>query len=401
MRLCWPIPDSLQQQFGFSHRELCKMAKDFMVYSTDLRVNTYYETSDSDLAFMPANDDNARSYHVPIASVGSAIMDLEHESETPLSSDHVGCATFEGDDFARDLFVSELQEAVSVAAKLSRIKDCHIDLESEVKVEANGFFEDSTSTVKLWTARPSLAELLAEGPKKLLEVRLRQSLSSGKSLPPKVEIPSNRKQEAPAPAVTGSAVGPNSQRRDQTNDIVPKEVLQEERLAGEPPPLARSLSKGRVIQTSSQTQTEADKSAQPDASTATTARGPTGNVKFSLQGLPKLDRKGSVVQANPGPHLPAMDRLKLIWVHIPYTHAGWVSRVLHHVSENVEKEPQSDFLKDEHWASNHNHGRHAAPHARYVKSSFVDPDKGVRAQSYGNRSRFAVYVGSSLPTRLG
>ena len=100
MGLRYDIPRSLQQQLSFKHVHLCEISQRFKTCSTDLRIDTYYETNDSNLAFTAANDNIARSYHVPIASVASAILDLDHESETPLSSDHVGCATFEVGRFA-------------------------------------------------------------------------------------------------------------------------------------------------------------------------------------------------------------------------------------------------------------------------------------------------------------
>ena len=163
MDLHYDVPASLQHQFRIGGAELQKLGTDFARCSTDLRINTYYETSDSDLAFTPANDSTPRSYHGFITSISSAILDYEQESETALSSDHAGCATFQEDDDLRATFILELCKAVLSATDLSKIKHCGIDLETEVKLEVNGFFKDTTSSVKLWTSRPTVKEYLDQG----------------------------------------------------------------------------------------------------------------------------------------------------------------------------------------------------------------------------------------------
>ena len=394
MRLLSDIPDSLQRQFGFKCDELNDMAEKFKQSSTDLRINTYYETSDSDLAFTPANDHIPRSYHVPIASAASAIMDLEHESETPLSSDHVGCATFEGDNEAQATFISELKDAVRSAAELSKIKDCSIDLENEVQIEVNGFFDDSTSSVKLWTARPSLADFLKDGPKELLKARLSQSKETIKHPSGRKDLPEINKQENPASTLTVEEPKIKIQDKLQ-NKIKSNKVL--DKLLQLRDPLVRSASdtsttKGFNHQPSNEPQLRTDEVAQSNAPIAAPVNSSTTSVRFSQQTKPSEERRAAIDPADPGPQLPAMDQLKLTWVHIPYTHPGWVPLVLDQFSKERRLDARSDFLKEEHWASNHNHGRHAAPHAKYVKSSFVDPSKAIRAQPPRSSDRFAVYV---------
>ena len=302
MRLRWPIPDSLQQQFRPGNSELGEMAERFKEYSTDIRIYTYYETKDSDLAFMPANDDETRSYHVPITSVASAIMDLEHESETPLASDHVGCATFEGDEEAYDFFVHELRSAVQEAVKLSKIKNCDVDLEAEVKVEVNGFFEDNTSTVKLWTARPTFVDFLAEGPRAHLEARLKQSQGSGKPPPVKALQAVPKRQATPISQSTEPNKGSTPKPPAKAENELSNHDSQRQP-SREPRPFIRSSSDSRLLDSINEAQagvnpdqTEPPRVAPPHA--------PSSSVRFSVQSQPGKDRRSSA--ANPGPHLPAL-----------------------------------------------------------------------------------------------
>ena len=193
-----------------------------------------------------------------------------------------------------------------------------MDLENEVKVEVNGFFEDDTSSVKLWTARPSLADFLKDGPNILLEGRLKPSKEAVKPTPPQGEVPA-------AP------------------------------LGGSKP-----------------------------------------SIKLPAQNRSEPRRK-TIAPTDPGPQLPAMDRLKLTWVHVPYMHPGWVHSVLDLFPKEKRTDTNLDFLKQEHWASNHNRGRHAAPHAKYVNSSFANPTKESRPPSDQSGTRFAVYVSMHIP----
>lgn len=356
MNLRCEMPDSLLKQFHVGSTGLRELAESFETYSTDLRINTYYETSDSDLAFTPANDNIPRSYHVCITSVGSAILELEQESETPLSGDHMECASFQGEDDLRTSFILELRKAVLRAEDLSKIDHYGIDLETDVKIEVNGFFEDATSSVKLWTSRQSLKEYLKKGPRALLEARMRQAQSSANLSSVSPNVPeTNRKENHIMRRIGG-----------QQGDRLP--------------------AKGEKLN-------------EENGSTAAYRVSSRDSTTFSEpQRHPRLNPPASTIPSDHGPTLPAMEKLKLTWVHIPYTHTGWVRQVLARISEERGLDIHSDFLKEEHWASNHHHGRHAAPHAKFVKSSFVDLDKRVGHQA--SDTRFAVYVGLIPSTSL-
>lgn len=309
MRLRFNVPDSLQRQFEFGCEELCRMGEEFRRYSTDLRIYTYYETTDTDLAFTPANSDIPRSYHVPIVSVASAILDLEHEFESPLSSDHVGCATFEDDDDAQHEFVTELKAAVSTAANLAKIENFDVDLEKDVQVEVNGFFEDSTSSVKLWTDRPSLADLLKEGPNALLLARLRRSKEPPKAPLARKNTPIATKQEK------------QTEPTSKLQDVKKYMNAQSKKLSTRPPPI-RSASASRSASEPSQEPKYREESKLEKVTKAVPDGIASANIRFAEQEHPGSDRRKTIAPTDPGPQLPAEDRLKLTWVHIPYTHAG-------------------------------------------------------------------------------
>lgn len=141
-----------------------------------------------------------------------------------------------------------------------------------------------------------------------------------------------------------------------------------------------------------------NKTVQIDALPAASRTSSKDGIQFSeLQRHPRLILPSSIAPADPDPPLPAMKKLALTWIHVPYTHTGWVRDVLTRVSKDRETDLHSEFLKDEHWAAYHNRARHAAPHAKFVKSAFVDLSRSDGRPQMG-RSGFAVYVRTILLT---
>ena len=380
----------MQQQLSIGYVDLRELALRFRECSTDLRINTYYETEDTELRFIAANDNILRSYRVPIASVSSAIMDLEDEAETPLSSDHVGCATFEKEEAARYSFISNLEDAVRVAIELSNKTDYILDLEDEVKVEVSGFFEDSTSSVKVWTARPSLAVFFKRGPWECLRDRLREPQGAPEPSASKKDMPKVEKLGNPAFAQAGD------EPKNKLQEIVQNKLrtmISGNKQGNQPRP--------NVVTSASDSQlaTHWDTVKRGDASIPEPISESTSKVPFTPPNRPNpsTKRRSTVTTADPRPHTPSIEPLKLVWVHVPFTHTGWVPEVLKQCSKRNKFDSHSDFLKEEHWASKHNRGRHSAPHARYVNSAFVNPSREIGSQAGRNDSRFATYVSLLSP----
>lgn len=93
--------------------------------------------------------------------------------------------------------------------------------------------------------------------------------------------------------------------------------------------------------------------------------------------LPRFDR-------------PEPDTEKLVWIHVPYTHTGWVSQVIRRACDD-RKEPNlyekqslknrdllliplsslRKFINDENWYLNLNRARHLEPHARFVRPKCI------------------------------
>lgn len=174
------IPASLKEQFRPRQERLWHLSNQFKAISADMKVWSFLETIDSTLHVLDVETQNIVEFHAPITSIRSGLLGIEHEVEIPMATDHAGVACFEGQEIMRDDFLTELKEAVHKAADLSTLMDTPIDVEKEVMVQVNGFFEDTAlgvsdeSPLKLWSTNISLEEYLARGPSACLQERLRR-----------------------------------------------------------------------------------------------------------------------------------------------------------------------------------------------------------------------------------
>jgi hypothetical protein len=120
--------------------------------------------------------------HVPITSIRSGVLDLEHEKVIPLATDHMGVACFKGQEHTtRASFIKELQPIIAMAVKLAKLTDTPLRVSREVMVQVNGFFEDTARGVsdetplKLWSTKTPLRDYLKSGPSICLTDRLKQT----------------------------------------------------------------------------------------------------------------------------------------------------------------------------------------------------------------------------------
>jgi hypothetical protein len=163
------------------------LSNQFRAISADLKVWTFLETVDSTLNIAGSDTSTTVEVHVPITSIRSGLLGLEHEKEIPLATDHVGTAYFKGQEkTTRTSFIKELQASVTKAVQLSAFADAPLHVEKEVMIQVNGFFEDTAlgvseeTPLKLWSTKVTLHDYLSRGPSECL----RDRLSKTTKLPP-------------------------------------------------------------------------------------------------------------------------------------------------------------------------------------------------------------------------
>jgi hypothetical protein len=172
------IPSALREQFRPRQERLWHLSNQFKALSADMKVWSFLETVDSTLHVLDVDTQNVVEFHAPITSIRSGLLGIEHEIEFPMATDHAGTACFQGQYSTLEKFLSELGRSVTDAVKLSKHMDIPVNVQSEVIVQINGFFEDTAlgvsddTPLKLWSTRVSLEHYLAKGPLACLRERL-------------------------------------------------------------------------------------------------------------------------------------------------------------------------------------------------------------------------------------
>ncbi|CEJ61184.1 hypothetical protein PMG11_09722 [Penicillium brasilianum] len=432
------IPLSLREQFRPRQERLWHLSNQFKALSADMKVWSFLETIDSTLHVQDLESNCLIEFHAPITSIRSGLLSIEHENEIPMGTDHAGTSCFQGQESALEAFLTELNDAVNVAAELSKLQDHHLHVEQEVMVQVNGFFEDTAlgvsdeTPLKLWSTQVSLEKYLAKGPSTCLRERLERiqpgtlddsSLSSyGSRFPsPKVvQGPEEQDDE------NSSENDFNDNDHDDHNDRYDHEAVHEsderpsrppmkhgqsyqspidpalhsptihitkaatdgyfDRPASEsPPPPVERRTKETIAQALGLSHLKSHKrNVSEDSYHASSSRPGSSSVSPSRQAnfltIPAStrDRINEDAEGADIPRsLPRFDRPdagteKLLWIHVPYTHTGWVSQVIRRACQD-RQEPTflRKFINDENWYLNLNRARHKEPHARFVRPKCI------------------------------
>ncbi|KAJ5368859.1 uncharacterized protein N7496_008619 [Penicillium cataractarum] len=180
------IPVSLREQFRPRQERLWHLSNQLKALSADLKVWSFLETVDSTMTAVDPDTGRLIEILAPISSIRSGILGgMGNENQIAMATDHVGTASFHGQELALDSFLTELADAAREAVELSSLSDTPLDLERKVMVQVHGFFEDPAfgisddTPLKLWTASVSLEEYLNRGPAACLRDQLNRDQPTG------------------------------------------------------------------------------------------------------------------------------------------------------------------------------------------------------------------------------
>ncbi|KXG53451.1 Mitochondrial substrate/solute carrier [Penicillium griseofulvum] len=404
-------PAALRKQLRPREERLWHLSNQFKTLSADMRVWSFLETVDSTMRVIDAETNKTLEFHVPITSIRSGLLDIENEKELPMATDHTGTATFHGQDSTRDRFLNELGDAVETAVEISKREDTPLGVEQQVMVQINGFFEDTAlgvsdeSPLKLWSTKVSLEDYLSRGPSACLRERLGRVQPSGlddssissydsprssyiapasdphhhhdhddeRPKPLRPPLPYRRSFDDPS--------GPSIHVTEADKDY-PNEVPSESSPPSQEPKRKSSLTKalGFFPLTRSHRRSTSDSSSQGSIERPPSSASASQPVQSPFLAIPKSTRDrisqnadvADIPRAVPRFDRPEADTEKLMWIHVPYTHTGWVSQVIRRACQDSQ-EPNfvRKFINDENWYHRLNRARHLEPHARFVKPACI------------------------------
>ena len=338
-----------------------------------VKIYSYVESTDTNL-FVLSKDDTGAENLIPIrlcivdsrsGKLSSPEAPFEDEEVIQLNTTHVGAPRFTDEDTLYGFYIDEITDFVKGFS--SEERDLHHalnhDIMTNTEVDVHQFYvagtQGESGSMKIITAHPSLQNFLEIGPSKCMEARVRgtdQLDDKGRNGSVRPAIEFRPASEPAAPTLTITSFESDETSSDASRaDSYPKLSV-----PATPPP--KSIHTRRPSLTL--------KTSDHESPGHLLAPKPTKKVVFSTNAANKDTEQGRRPQRAHLFQLPSASSERFKWIHIPFTHAGWVPHVLTTISQ--EKEDLSlhtKLLMDKMWFSQHNQSRHASPHARFVRPS--------------------------------
>ena len=379
LKLKWEMSEVLMSELSVQNDNLKFLNHRFASVSLGIKIWNYYESRETDLKVLTAGDfggENLTTVSMCIVDPSSARMstsDVYIEGELPLelNTNHVGTARLADDENVLYSFIDALEALVKDTS--AHVRAAHhaliTSILTDVKVDVHQFYqvEDSneSKSIKVWSEHPSLQDLLESGPTACLKRRLpptphKDSIVNGYFKPMiTIEYPTEPNTPAlPLPVASENPTividSPGGTPRESLERGRPGLILQD--------PVQNSIALREPTPTRLIPRTESPSRSLP------AARNLTPNSLQALNNVPRPTERTRALRERTY-QLPTLSRDRFVWVHVPYTHQGWVSQVLASISrEKQNSNLHTKVLSDQIWRSNHNRSRHASSHARFVRS---------------------------------
>ena len=368
--LKWEMSESLRHDFLLRNLELEKLNHKFAFSVFGVKIYSYVESTDTNLGVLSTNEmggETLTTIRLCIVDsrsgkLSSAEAPFEDEEVIQLNTTHIGAPRFMDENILYGLYVDEITAFVKAFSAEER--DLHHALNNDImnntEVDVHQFYAVGTQgepgSIKIYTAHPSLQTFLEIGPSKSLEEeekargvdRLDQTSRNGSARP---AIEFRPASEPTAPTLTITTV-----ENDETSS---------DNSRAESYPTPSTPLPGNVRTRRPSLITEAVDPRSPDH------LAPQATKKVAFSNTANNDtEKARRPQRTHLFQLPSASSERFKWIHVPFTHTGWVPHVLTTISQD-KKDPNlhTKLLMDKMWFSQHNTSRHASPHARFVRPS--------------------------------
>ena len=322
------------------------------------------ESMDTNLVVLSTNDAGGET----LTTVRLCVVDIrsgklsspeapfEDEEFIQLNTTHVGAPRFMDEDTLYSFYIDKITSFVkNFSAEERELQHAlNHDIMTNTEVDVHQFYVVGTQgelPIKILSAHPSLQTFLEIGPSRCMEARVRGSDhvdqgSRNGSTSPSIQL--RPASEPAAPTLTVTSVESDEASSDTSRaDSYPKL----------PAPIA-PMHKNIDTRRSSLTTDISDGYLSPQ---------PTKKVAFANT----PDHDSDLLRRPQRTHLfqlPSASSERFKWIHVPFTHAGWVPHVLTAISQDKEDLTlHKQLLMDKMWFSQHNQSRHASPHARFVR----------------------------------
>ena len=372
--LKWKMSKRLRRDFRLrgDNERLNELNHMFAVDMVGAKIHSYAEMKDTHLMVLISDaigGEGAAVIRLCIVDsrsgrLGTDQAPIEDEEFVQLDMTHTGLPRFEGQDDQYEIYLEAIGALVGGYNEGERkaYQKLTNTIMSKVEVHVHQFYGDRKS-MKILLTKPTLKDFLELGPAEAMKKRIEGHdkdvaipvEKAGDTERPKIDL--QPASEATVPIFKVEAVDADDTSDDHRPSSPPT-------LSPPYVPVPKSIHTPR-----------------PPNPPATTEPGSPGKL------VPKQNR---TVQAKAvsfkgenkdrdeffGPHratpfrLPAQAPYQFRWIHVPFTHPGWVHQVLGRIArEKGSLKLHEQLLMNKMWFSQHNQSRHASPHARFVRPS--------------------------------
>lgn len=390
--LKWEMSDRLRQDFLLRNADLENLNYNFAVSVSGVKIWSFVEANDTELTVLSTDASGLESSTViklcivdgRSGKLGTSDVPIEDEQFVRLHTTHIGVPRFVREEPLYSEYLDEITYLVKNFSVEER-KAYHAlntSIMTGTQVDIHQFYvvgsQEESESMKILAASPSLKTFLEIGPAECMQQRIKGnhnisppidnellqapvevSIGTESVEPPIMPKYSTTPMEVRMPTVTVTTVDDGGAFSDvskaEPNEKASRSTVTPIKNTPKPPTRSKDLAAPgspnhlRPKEVPKQNNTIRDPS-NPDAVQAKDADQSRRTLRKYLFPLPDS----------------SSDRFK--WIHVPFTHAGWVPHVLKTIShEKGNLDLHSKLLLDKMWFSEHNNARHAAPHARFVR----------------------------------
>ena len=410
--LKWDMSNHLSSQFAVRNQYLELLNHRFGAASLGIKIWNYYETCDTQLKVLTSGDNEGENLtkinlcvvDQPSAKMSTADVLIEEEQFIPTHTNHIGAARFANDESLRSRYCEGLKTFIGSTS--ARDREIHHSLitsiMTQVLVDVHQFYQIDVApdapAMKVWSEYPNLGDLLELGPAACLKRRL-QPVRKGHHVD-KVVDSSTKMRHVSEPSAPIITVAPPAEDVESALFIDPDLGIDQ-----------LSCTNADVLGVSPSAKVSNIHTRRPSLPKSSSALegghlNPEGGVPDNAEtqfDATRLNGHERIPQRAHTYQMPTRSRDRFRWIHVPYTHAGWVSQVLATIArEKCNLGLHQKLLSDPVWTSHHNRSRHASSHARFVRSSCKSllprgslhhhVDEMILPSSAINQVQFALYM---------
>lgn len=322
--LKWEMSEHLRQEFSLQNRDLEILDYRFGPAALGMKIWSLVETHETQLEVLSTGDvggETLTPVNLSIVDSRSAVLSttdvpVEEEEIFRLKATHVGVARFANDDIVRRRYLKDLARFIQRFSVHEReahhqlassiMTDIHVDIHQFYEFGAPG--EQEKAPLRVWSERPTLRTFLEDGPAQCLRRRFKAPVEQPNENEPPESLSDFRRSSKPvAPTIV---VAPPTE--------LPEAIPPRDDGTSLSAPIPEKLAS---IHTR-----------RPSLTPGPSREPMAGNGHLAPRAAPPPVRDDEYrdidgvrrPQKPPTFQLPSSNRDRFRWIHVPYTHAGWV-----------------------------------------------------------------------------